>query len=114
MGPDSAGQLLRFFFIRIRNNVRVVLERDLRITTAHELRYDVNRRSGFEQTCRYAVPEAVDADVRVLRRGYPEPSHCPMQAVFHDIIGEVWPADGVGEQVALRIGSIAICDRSAN
>ena len=55
MGPDSAGQLLRFFFIRIRNNVRIVLERDLRITMAHELRYDVNRRSGFEQTCRYPV-----------------------------------------------------------
>ena len=57
--------------------MRVVLERDLRITMAHEFRYDVNRRSGFEQTCRYPVPEAVDADVRALRCGYPQGGPLP-------------------------------------
>lgn len=90
--------------------MRVVVERDLRVTVAHELRYDVSGRSGFKQACCDTVSEAVDTDVNSLRGLDSQPAHRAMNAVPNDVVRQIRSAIGIGEQVALRIGAVIFFD----
>ena len=70
---------------------------------AHKPGDDMNRVSGFQQLRSYTVPEAVNPDVDAFRRFNPKFGHCPMNAVFHNVVGQEGLALGVGEQVAIDV-----------
>ena len=49
------------------------------------------------------MSEAVDADVDAFRSFNPKFGHCPMNAVFHNVVGQEGLALGVGEQVPVCV-----------
>jgi hypothetical protein len=56
-------ELLRSNPLGIAKDMRVVLERDIRVSMSHKPGNDVNRGAGLEQFGRDSMPEAVDANV---------------------------------------------------
>ena len=58
---------LRSYALSVPNDVRVVVQGDLGILVAHQLRYDVDWGTGLQQPARYPVPEAMNPDMDSLR-----------------------------------------------
>ena len=101
--PDPLRELLRCNALGIANDVRVVLQSDVAISVAHKPGDNVNRGAGFEQFRSDAMPKAVNPDVNALRSFNPKFSHCPMNAVFHNVVGQVGFALRVGEGIGRGI-----------
>ena len=99
--PDPLRELLRSDALSVAKDVRVMLQRDVRISMAHEPGDDVDRSAGFEQLLGYSMAEGMYAYVNAFRSFNPKFRHGPMNAVFHNVVGEEGLALGVGEEIAV-------------
>lgn len=86
--------------------MRVVIERDLRITVTHQLRYDVDGRSRFKQACGDSVSEAMHTNVNAFRSLDSKPVHGAMYPIPDYIIRQVRANVRICEEIFRRVGSI--------
>ena len=65
--PDPLRELLRSDALGVAKDVRVMLQRDVRISMPHKPGDDVNWSACFEQLRTYSVPETMNPDVNTFR-----------------------------------------------
>jgi hypothetical protein len=90
--PDSPRELLGRNPLGIAKEMRIVPERDVRVSMAHKPGNDVNRGAGLEQFGRDSMPEAVDAEVNALRGFDSKFGHGPMGTILDYIVRWVRPS----------------------